>query len=175
VDRLLALIVREAKWSNEDRCVYLEGDASRVLEAYLALRQKLLGPGAVPWLFPSFRGSRVVGGISRWGVSEIVARRCREQGIEAKGRILSARILRHSIATHLVAAGVHLREVQEHLRHRSPSSTQVYAHAATGANRALLLERHHPLRGRSRRPEVAAASIEVLRQLHAGLSSLSDE
>jgi site-specific recombinase XerD len=49
----------------------------------------------------------------------------RESGVTKK---VSVHSLRHAYATHLLEAGVSLRQIQEWLGHRSPSTTTIYAH-----------------------------------------------
>lgn len=88
---------------------------------------------------PLFRGVR--GGVLDAGHVRAVMRRCRPAlGLPASATPHS---LRHSFATHLLAAGADLRAIQDLLGHASLSSTQVYA----GVDEAVLLEsfaRAHP-------------------------------
>jgi len=46
-------------------------------------------------------------------------------GISTVGR--GPHALRHACATHLVAAGLSLKEIGDHLGHRSTSTTRIYA------------------------------------------------
>jgi len=49
----------------------------------------------------------------------------RETGIQ---KWVHCQTLRHSYATHLLEAGVHLRLIQEYLGHTSPKTTAQYTH-----------------------------------------------
>ena len=83
-------------------------------------------------------------------VRKILLRRCSEVGIVAAGRRLSPHVLRHSLATHLLDAGVDVRKVQLLLRHRSIATTEKYLHADVDRLGAVLVRRS-PLEGRGRK------------------------
>ena len=68
----------------------------------------------------------------------------------AGGRRISPHVLRHSLATHLLDAGVDIRKVQLLLRHRSIATTEKYLHADVDRLGAVLV-RKSPLEGRRRR------------------------
>jgi site-specific recombinase XerD len=63
--------------------------------------------------------------LSRAGLWHIVGRRLRP--LSAKLKHHGPHSLRHACATHLLAEGLTLKEVGDHLGHRSPSATRTYA------------------------------------------------
>ena len=54
-------------------------------------------------------------------------------GVKKKASVHS---LRHAYATHLLEAGVDLRQIQEWLGHRSPTTTAIYAHLTERSTQA---------------------------------------
>jgi site-specific recombinase XerD len=153
------LLLTRSKAAREERWVHLDRPVSRVLGAYLAER-----PAESSWLFVSEKG----GPLSRAAVYQIFDRRRREAGIEARGRRMSPHILRHSIASHLVALGVDPRTVQVHMRHASIKTTELYLHADEGRVQRMLIRRS-PLGARGkRRPELQRALGELLGDLTKG-------
>ena len=84
------------------------------------------------WLFPLVgRGGRGrLGQITDRSVplatvQQAFRKAYRESGVTKK---VSVHSLRHAYATHLLEAGVSLRQIQEWLGHSSPSTTSIYAH-----------------------------------------------
>jgi integrase/recombinase XerD len=69
----------------------------------------------------SSRGSR----LRRERIWELIKLYAKQCGCSAE---LSPHSLRHSFATHLLAGGADLRQVQEMLGHASIATTQIYTH-----------------------------------------------
>jgi len=74
-----------------------------------------------PWLLLSSRGGR----LGRERIWELLKRYALRAGAPAS---ISPHTLRHSFATHLLAGGADLRQVQEMLGHASIATTQIYTH-----------------------------------------------
>ena len=150
--QIFSILVRHGKASSRDVRLPLDRLVSRMLSAWLAARK----PGRFLWGRPLTRGA----------VRKILHRRCQEVGIEAAGRRLSPHVLRHSLATHLLARGMDIRQVQLLLRHRSIATTEKYLHADVDRLGAALV-RHSPLegRGRKRAVEVRPAMQMILGEL----------
>ncbi len=98
--------------------------ACEALAAYLEKERPKLAArkeAEKPNVFLSSRG----GVLSRARIWELVKKYAAAAGVSAK---LSPHSLRHSFATHLLAGGADLRQVQEMLGHASIATTQIYTH-----------------------------------------------
>jgi site-specific recombinase XerC len=133
-----SVLVRRGKGAGQDVRLPLDRPVSRMVGAWLATRGVEYG-GRFLWGRALTRGA----------VRKILQRRCSEVGIVAGGRRISPHVLRHSIATHLLAAGVEIRMVQMMMRHRSIATTEQYLHADVDRMGAVLARRS-PLGGRGR-------------------------
>lgn len=77
--------------------------------------------------------------ISERTVGKIVRRYFNDAGIEQKG---GAHVLRHSMATSLLDAGVDLRHIQEMLGHESIQSTQIYTKVSIEKLKEVHTQKH---------------------------------
>ena len=106
---------------NKERMVYI---ASRRVRGWLAdyldgERPLMVGEGESPWLFVTRRGNR----LSRVAVWNLVKKYAPRAGASAA---VSPHTLRHTFATHMLAGGAGIRELQELLGHASIATTQLY-------------------------------------------------
>ncbi|TXT26632.1 MAG: phage integrase, partial [Planctomycetota bacterium] len=69
------------------------------------------------------------------GLGEVVRRRSRALGL--KMGHYGTHVLRHACATHLLAQGLSLKEIGDHLGHQSPEATRIYAKVDLAALRTV--------------------------------------
>lgn len=109
---------------DKQRVVPLGTKAVIAVEAYLEHeRPKLADRGGAPsqFLLLSSRGGR----LRRERIWELIKLYAKTAGCSDE---LSPHSMRHSFATHLLAGGADLRQVQEMLGHASIATTQIYTH-----------------------------------------------
>ena len=109
---------------SKQRIVPLGEAAIEALERYLDRQRPRLAslrPMEPDWLFLS-RGGR---GMRREAIWELIKKYALIADVSVE---ISPHTLRHSFATHLLAGGADLRQVQELLGHASIATTQIYTH-----------------------------------------------
>jgi integrase/recombinase XerC len=140
---------------SRQRSVPVGNKAVEALRAWLAVRDTLLRPGALPEdahaLFLGPRGRR----LSMRTVQLRLKQQALRAGVPAD---VHPHMLRHSFATHVLQSSGDLRAVQEMLGHASISTTQVYT-ALDFQHLAKVYDKAHPRAGRARaRPAADAAA-----------------
>ena len=109
---------------DKQRLVPLGKRAAEAVREYLEHERPLLAglqPTPPEWLLLSRRGRR----LRRERVWELIKQYAKRAGAPEE---ISPHTLRHSFATHLLAGGADLRQVQEMLGHASIATTQIYTH-----------------------------------------------
>ncbi len=87
--------------------------------------------GSTPsWLLLSYRGRR----LRRERIWELLKKYVQRVGAPP---LVSPHTMRHSFATHMLAGGADLRQVQEMLGHASIATTQIYTHVDTSRLKAV--------------------------------------
>lgn len=124
---------------DKERIVPLGQRAVEAAREYLAHERPVLAARASatpPWFFLSYRGKR----LRRERIWELVKFYALRAGIRSQ---ISPHTLRHSFATHMLAGGADLRQVQELLGHASIATTQIYTHVDVEKLKAVH-RRFHP-------------------------------
>jgi integrase/recombinase XerD len=132
---------------NKERQVPLSDPARAAIAKWLRSRAASLAEGEKSrYLFPS-RGR--AGHLTRQRFAQLLKEAALAAGIDPVR--VSPHVLRHAFASHLLEAGADLRSVQLMLGHADIATTQIYTHVVPEKLRALV-EDHHPLAKRRRRP-----------------------
>lgn len=108
----------------KQRIIPIGGRAIQAIQAYVAGLRPLLSarqPQPSEELLLS-RSGRAMDRVMLWRLVKLYVQRA---GIDSQ---ISPHSLRHSFATHLLAGGADLRQVQEMLGHASIQTTQIYTH-----------------------------------------------
>lgn len=135
LDLRAGFLVSTGKGSRQ-RLVPLGAEASRWLGRYLEEGRPRLVRGADPGrLFLNRRGRA----LSRQAVWRMVRAQAGRLGL----RRAFPHALRHSFASHLLEGGADLRSIQAMLGHADISTTQIYTHLPSEAQREMYL-RFHP-------------------------------
>lgn len=128
-----------------ERMVPIGQSARKALGAYLDVLAEHKTYARSNWLFPSNARD---GYLTRVRFFQILKELAVEADIPPER--ISAHVLRHAFATHLLANGADLRSVQKMLGHADISTTQIYTHVLEERKQRLVQELH-PLSEKQRR------------------------
>lgn len=123
----------------KERLVPLGRRAAEAVRAYLRDERPKLAeaaPRPADWVLLSYRGRR----LRRERIWELLKKYACRVGAPPE---VSPHTLRHSFATHLLAGGADLRQVQEMLGHASIATTQIYTHVDPSRLKAVH-KKFHP-------------------------------
>jgi integrase/recombinase XerD len=118
---------------NKERIVPLGAQAVKAVEEYLENERPRMAcrvADEASWVLLSGRGRR----LRRERIWELMKYYAARVGIPSD---ISPHTLRHSFATHVLAGGADLRQVQEMLGHASIATTQIYTHVDSSRLKAV--------------------------------------
>ena len=116
--------IRQGK-GQQDRYVPLPAHALEQVRQYWATHRDPRWVFPARWHATASRGGAAPGPMDPSGVQRAFRAALQLSGIPKPATVHT---LRHSYATHLLEAGVHLRVIQSYLGHRSPRTTARYTH-----------------------------------------------
>lgn len=123
---------------NKERMVPLTKAAIDAVQLYQTVRADFLNKGQEsPWLFPSRRARE--GHVNRHTFDKELRQLAVNAGITKK---VSAHIIRHSFASHLLDHDIDLRTLQQMLGHADISTTTIYTHMIGEREKQLVLNKH---------------------------------
>lgn len=120
---------------DRQRIVFLGRFAVGKLHEYLKLRDEKDWGSGEPAVFITKTGGRITQRSIRRIVKKYV-------NIARINKVIGPHTIRHSFATHLLAAGCNLRSVQELLGHRKLQTTQLYTHLSRKRIKEAYLKFH---------------------------------
>lgn len=132
-DRTQGTLRIDGRKTGQERCVPVSDLVFGCLEGYLPIRHNLLertGQLTLPALLISRNGER----LSSQAISVGIHRLARHAGVP----LVSVHQFRHSCASDLLEAGVHLAEVQRILGHQGIATTVRYTHIADPVRRSAM-------------------------------------
>jgi integrase/recombinase XerC len=162
LDRGLCKVMGKGR---RERLAFLGSHAVAAIGDYLPARARRLKARGGPALFINHLGSRLTDRSVRRSLDRSIAMAGLPKGV-------TPHTLRHTFATHLLAHGAGLKEVQEMLGHKHLSSTQIYTHLSP-EHLKRVYEMAHPRAGlRSPRPRRGGGSSRGSgpRSLHSSRS-----
>lgn len=121
------------KGDRERRVFIPDKDVRRLVETYISARE-LRGPETTTFLI----NSRDAAASTQY-IRKLVRTVGEQAGIEQR---VTPHMFRHSTATHLLEAGVDIRQVQRLLGHQSIATTQIYTHVTDSSLKATICRSH---------------------------------
>ncbi|MBQ4279689.1 MAG: tyrosine recombinase XerD [Rikenellaceae bacterium] len=135
--------IRVTGKGSKQRLVPVSDEARRLIVLYLDQRRTMkVDPASADIVFLNQNGRK----LTRVMIFTLIRQAVARAGID---KTISPHTFRHSFATHLLAGGASIRQVQAMLGHESITTTELYTHLDR-SQLEVSVERFHPLGGRKR-------------------------